>query len=98
MGLKTTTLISMFRNVSMIPEAVVHSYVLSHCSSVSIRTSHFEYVGTKTYPSELGSIFVFFATRSSRGAPSFMTVTYCVLYFCPSKMFLMVRIGTGLEV
>lgn len=66
------TLNSLIRNESLAPEAVFHSQVPSNSSKVSQCTSPFVSVTSHFISPDLGGLFVSLATRTQRGARSFL--------------------------
>lgn len=85
--LSTTKLAGLFRNVSIIPEAVIHACVSFYRSSGPIRTIPFSSASTNTVPSNLSRILVYVAMHLRGGYLLLWTlhlVTYpCFFLACP---------------
>lgn len=95
--LRTKAVKSLFCNSSIVPEAVVHDELLSHCTPGPICTSPFASVANSPMSSDLGAIFVCLDTSIRRRASTSMTFTCCalVLSLGSSCMSLMAIFDTG---
>lgn len=97
-GLTTMKLNGLSENASIMPKAVVHSWVLFYSTIGPICTSRPSSITTKAVLSDHTGIFVSLATRTGRKESSSMTIASCA-FFLPlgsSGMFLLARIVTDL--